>query len=73
MPKAAKVDSMWTMRANFPGGDTFDRVEFFYDGELNVTNGVIYVPTSKPEWAQRLLHLGYVWDNGVQPEDFHYL
>ena len=45
--------------------------EYLYDGELIVWDGKVYVPRKHPEWAQRLLHLGYTWD-GEQPKDFSY-
>lgn len=33
--------------------------EYFYDGELPVTNGHIYVPKTQTDWVQRLLCNGY--------------
>lgn len=44
-----------------------DWTEYFYDGELKVTDGHIEVPVERPEWAQRLWILGFQEDFDGQP------
>lgn len=47
--------------------------EYFYDGEVTVHYGRVEIPRGRNEWAQRLLYLGYTWENDVVPGDFEYV
>jgi len=66
-----RPSDVWVMLAPKEYRDWPEAREYFYDGELVVVNGKAYCPTNRPEWAQRMLHLGYEWE-GEQPEDFQY-
>lgn len=72
MPKVAKAapdpvievqaqedDGLVRLRATFPYAEQFSGVEYFYDGELPVTNGRIAVPADRHDWISRLLASGY--------------
>lgn len=61
----------WEMYAPLVYRDWPEAREYFYDGELFVANGEVKVPKSRPEWAHRLLQLGYTWKNG-EPEGWTY-
>ena len=56
----------YMIRMKHPAFD-HDWTEYFYDGELTVTKGVVEVPSERPEWAQRLWILGFMQTpEGVQ-------
>lgn len=65
-----KKTEYWVLEATYPY-TKITTMEYFYDGELPVTGGIIKVPKSRPEWCQRLLNDGYRFIDGVWPEDFH--
>lgn len=68
-PVKAKPDKdTWTMKTSLFSGIPI-RYEYFYEGEVVVRDGVVEIPRTRPEWAQRLLVLGYEWADG-EPEDF---
>lgn len=62
MPKVTTKDEKPTtvkMVGTFPYAEDYTGIEYFYEGELPVSRGVVIVPTSRPEWIERLLATGY--------------
>jgi hypothetical protein len=68
----APVSEFWNMLTPSDFKDWPEFREYFYDGEVCARYGKVEVPRSRPEWAQRMLYLGYTWD-GETPEDFSYV
>lgn len=66
------VPGYWVMVAPLAYRDLPEAREYFYEGEVVVYDGTAFVPRNRPEWAQRMLHIGYEWADGEQPEDFQY-
>ena len=67
---ARHVEPVWILEATHPY-DKVTTMEYFYDGELSVREGIVKVPKTKPEWVQRLLNDGYRFLAGEWPEDYH--
>lgn len=58
----------WVLRSH---ADKFDGPEYFYDGEVQVRNGVVSIPVRRVDWAKRLLFSGYTFADPRDESEFN--
>jgi hypothetical protein len=66
--KKVVPEADWTLKAIHPY-DVYTGIEYFYDGELPVVDGVVKVPRDRPSWARRLMINGYELVGEEVPEE----